>query len=93
MATRLRSTGHAMPLSGLVLAGMLVLAPTEPGRAEPSAAQASATATTVAEVLKGDTWLRHHREDLMPYWDLPAALGVPVGNFPSFRGQDGELLR
>ena len=92
MATRLRSTGHPMPLSGLVLAGMLVLAPTEPGRAEPSAAQDSATATTVAEVLQGDTWLRHHREDLMPYWDMPAALGVPVGNFPSFRGRDGELL-
>ena len=46
----------------------------------------------VPEVLQGDTWLRHHREDLMPYWDLPEALGVPVGNFPSFRGRAGELL-
>ena len=43
-------------------------------------------------MLKGDTWLRHHRDDLMPYWDMPAALGDPVGNFPSFRGQHGELL-
>ncbi len=43
-------------------------------------------------VLGGDTWLRHHREDLMPYWDMPEALGQPVGNFPSFRGRNGELL-
>ena len=46
----------------------------------------------VPEVLSGDRWLRHHREDLMPYWDMPSALGTPVGNFPSFRGRDGELL-
>jgi mannose/cellobiose epimerase-like protein (N-acyl-D-glucosamine 2-epimerase family) len=46
----------------------------------------------VPEVLKGDTWLRHHAEDLMPYWDMPEALGHPVGNFPSFRGRAGELL-
>ena len=43
-------------------------------------------------VLVGDSWLRHHREDLMPYWDLPSALGEPMGNFPSFRGRNGELL-
>ena len=41
-------------------------------------------------VLGGDSWLRHHREDLMPYWDMPEALGEPVGNFPSFRGRNGE---
>ena len=46
----------------------------------------------VPEVLEGDTWLRHHAEDLMPYWDMPEALGDPVGNFPSFRGRAGELL-
>ena len=46
----------------------------------------------VPEVLKGDTWLRHHAEDLMPYWDMPEALGQPLGNFPSFRGRAGELL-
>ena len=28
----------------------------------------------------------------MPYWDIPEALGQPVGNFPSFRGRNGELL-
>lgn len=43
-------------------------------------------------VLAGDSWLGHHREDLMPYWDMPEALGEPIGNFPSFRGRNGELL-
>jgi len=44
----------------------------------------------VPEVLTGDRWLRHQREDLMPYWDMLPALGTPVGNFPAFRGLDGE---
>jgi len=51
-----------------------------------------AVAEEIPEVLRGDTWLRHHREDLMPYWDRPEALGEPLGNFPSFRGPEGELL-
>ena len=51
-----------------------------------------AVTAEIPEVLRGDTWLRHHREDLMPYWDRPEALGEPIGNFPSFRGRDGELL-
>jgi mannose/cellobiose epimerase-like protein (N-acyl-D-glucosamine 2-epimerase family) len=46
----------------------------------------------VPPVLAGETWLRHHREDLLPYWDLPAAYGTPPGNFPSFRGRAGEVL-
>ena len=54
--------------------------------------QAAAQQAEIPEVLKGNTWLRHHREDLMPYWDMPEALGVPMGNFPSFRGRNGELL-
>jgi mannose/cellobiose epimerase-like protein (N-acyl-D-glucosamine 2-epimerase family) len=45
----------------------------------------------VPEVLAGDTWLRHLREDLLPYWELPDAFGTPVGNFPSFRDQQGIL--
>ena len=43
-------------------------------------------------VLAGDTWLRHHRDDLMPYWDMPAALGDPVGNFPTFRDRAGQVM-
>lgn len=54
--------------------------------------RAVATAPGAPEVLGGDRWLAHHRQDLMPYWDMPAALGEPVGNFPSWRGLDGEPL-
>ena len=50
-----------------------------------------ASARPVPEVLAGDTWLRHLREDLLPYWELPAALGEPLGNFPTFRDQLGQL--
>ena len=46
----------------------------------------------VPPVLSGDTWLAHHRDELMPYWLVPEAFGDPVGNFPSYRGTDGELL-
>jgi hypothetical protein len=61
----------------------------------PATARGSGAASEAADdpdVLRGDSWLRHHHEDLMPYWDLPEALGEPVGNFPSFRGRNGELL-
>lgn len=36
------------------------------------------------------TWLTHHREDLLPYWTMDAAKGIPVGNFPTFRAMDGS---
>ncbi len=42
-----------------------------------------------AELLGGDVWLRHAREDLLPFWSTPAALGNPVGRFPTFRCNDG----
>ena len=45
----------------------------------------------VPDVLEGDTWLQHHSDDLLPYWDQPTALGDPMGDFPSFRGRNGEL--
>ena len=57
-----------------------------------SARLAAITAPPVPDALRGDTWLEHHRQDLMPYWDMPEALGDTLGNFPSWRGLDGELL-
>jgi hypothetical protein len=76
-----------------VVAGLAaMLATLGPAASMSNQGPAVAAAGTVPEVLRGDTWLRHHREDLMPYWDMPEALGEPLGNFPSFRGRDGELL-
>ena len=57
-----------------------------------SARLAAITAPAVPDALRGDSWLEHHRQDLMPYWDMSEALGEPLGNFPSWRGLDGELL-
>src|SRR4051794_7015525 len=70
-----------IPVLAAVLASASPTAASPPEQDSPAAVPA-----TVAEVLRGDTWLRHHREDLMPYWDRPEALGEPLGNFPSLRG-------
>jgi hypothetical protein len=34
----------------------------------------------------------HFKQDLIPFWTTPAALGSPVGNFPTVRGFDGRVL-
>jgi hypothetical protein len=36
------------------------------------------------------TWVRHLERDLVPFWTHPAALGDPVGDFPTFRCHDGR---
>ncbi len=40
----------------------------------------------------GQEWLTHIRQDLLPYWTTPAALGNPDGNFPTFRANDGSVI-
>lgn len=39
----------------------------------------------------GDAWLRHFRDDLLPFWNMPDAWGEPRGNFPTFRCDDGSI--
>ncbi len=48
--------------------------------------------TAGADVLGGDAWLRHAKEDLLPFWSTPAAFGTPLGNFPTFRCNDGSAF-
>ena len=60
-----------------------------PGAA--AARRVPAATRPVPDVLAGDTWLRHLREDLLPYWELPVALGQPLGNFPTWRDHLGQL--
>ncbi len=90
-SVRGRLFGAAACLSWAALLAFPDEAPALRG-ATASDSAASVSGAEVPEILAGDTWLRHHRDDLMPYWDMPSALGTPVGNFPSFRGRDGELL-
>ena len=40
----------------------------------------------------GREWVTHIEEDLLPYWTTPVALGNPVGNFPTFRADDGSAI-
>ena len=42
--------------------------------------------------LKGEQWLTHLKEDLLPYWTMDEAKGQPQGNFPTTRGMDGRIL-
>jgi len=39
----------------------------------------------------GNRWLDHLKNDLLPFWTSEAALGKPVGAFPSIRCDDGML--
>lgn len=39
-----------------------------------------------------EDWLTHASSGLAPYWMQTQALGVPIGNFPTFRCDDGSLL-
>ena len=34
-------------------------------------------------------WRRHFERDILPFWTTPSALGNPVGNFPTFRCNNG----
>lgn len=40
----------------------------------------------------GERWMRHLKEDLLPFWTMHEALGEPVGNFPTYRNNDGSLV-
>src|SRR5438034_9200652 len=40
----------------------------------------------------GREWVTHIRQDLLPYWTTPVALGNPIGNFPTFRANDGSVI-
>ncbi|WP_422127821.1 AGE family epimerase/isomerase [Vibrio hannami] len=40
----------------------------------------------------GQKWLDHVEQGLMPYWMMDSAQGKPMGNFPTFRCDDGTVL-
>jgi len=47
--------------------------------------------TLLRDLPRGEQWLKHLRDDLLPFWTMPSALGKPVGNFPTYRNNDGSL--
>jgi hypothetical protein len=40
----------------------------------------------------GREWVTHIQHDLLPCWTMSAALGNPLGNFPTFRANDGSVI-
>jgi mannose/cellobiose epimerase-like protein (N-acyl-D-glucosamine 2-epimerase family) len=36
-----------------------------------------------------ERWRQHVTDEIMPFWLTPDALGTPIGNFPTFRCNDG----
>jgi mannose/cellobiose epimerase-like protein (N-acyl-D-glucosamine 2-epimerase family) len=66
-----------------------------------SAAPAPARAPSVAsqppriaasELPSLERWRQHVTDDIMPFWTTPDALGTPIGNFPTFRCNDGTAF-
>ena len=41
----------------------------------------------------GQDWLEHTQLGLAPYWMMEQAQGLPIGNFPTFRCDDGALMQ
>src|SRR5437867_966811 len=44
-----------------------------------------------ADLPPAERWMQHLKEELLPFWDRAEALGTPVGNFPTYRCNDGSL--
>ena len=44
------------------------------------------------EVVSGEQWLRHLKENLIPFWNTASAKGNPVGDFSTYLCDDGSLL-
>ena len=53
---------------------------------------AAADNSYLTDLAAGDRWLAHMNQDLLPFWTTPAALGNPLGEFPSTRCDDGSLV-
>lgn len=52
----------------------------------------SATCYASPQLPSGADWLDHVSRGLAPYWMMDSAQGSPVGNFPTFRCDNGALL-
>ncbi|MEJ2202277.1 MAG: hypothetical protein P8X63_14850, partial [Desulfuromonadaceae bacterium] len=39
----------------------------------------------------GERWLTHLQDDLLKFWAMDTALGDPLGDFPTYRCNDGSL--
>ena len=50
-------------------------------------------AATIKDLPSAARWISHIKNELMPYWFAPDALGAPIGNFPTYLCQDATKLK
>lgn len=62
----------------------------EPGSA-PNAVRVVDIRGILAGLPDGARWVQHVKDDLLRFWGTETALGKPVGNFPTYRCNDGSL--
>jgi len=74
----------------LVLAAVLTISVPTAARAQ-GVAPAASVDGILRDMPTGALWLDHLRENLLPFWEMETALGEPVGNFPTYRCNDGSL--
>jgi mannose/cellobiose epimerase-like protein (N-acyl-D-glucosamine 2-epimerase family) len=71
------------------------VAPSETAAAAASSAPDGVRVVDIQAILaalpNGERWVRHMNEDLLRFWGTETALGNPVGNFPTYRCNDGSL--
>ena len=86
------------PLVALLTAALLPLATVADSRAPivPVNPSNDFEVVDVRSILRqlpdGERWITHVKEDLLKFWDMPTALGEPLGNFPTYRCNDGTLF-
>lgn len=50
-----------------------------------------APSVTYAAVLGADTWINSFKNEILPFWTMDAAKGSPLGNYPTFRANNGSI--
>lgn len=86
----LRAMRRAIALACLVLLASCGGAPPPPLGVTTSERASRIGADEIPSIVR---WREHLVSELLPYWMAPAAQGSPVGNFPTFRCNDGSVLR
>jgi mannose/cellobiose epimerase-like protein (N-acyl-D-glucosamine 2-epimerase family) len=79
-------------LSSLLVGAVACKPP--PRTVQPGAAPVAVAGRLPAEALPSlARWKQHLTDELLPFWTTPDALGVPLGNFPTFRCNDGTSFQ
>src|ERR1700676_3470939 len=79
---RARPSAWRMPRLWLAVMAVVIL---------PAATLAQEKNAPIAGLPLAADWVQQLKRDILPFWETPAALGDPVGSFPSFRCNDGSL--